>query len=264
MNPLFSNMKIKVTLIQPVIEWENIQSNLEHLDHMLKAILGKTDLILLPELFSTGFTMNTSVLSENMEGNTTLWMLKQATFLKAVIAGSIIIKENQSLYNRLIWTYPDGKIQYYDKRHLFRMGRENAYYSPGRKKTVMNISEWRILPLICYDLRFPVWSRNTGIYDLLIYIANWPAGRREVWKTLLRARAIENQCFVIGVNRVGMDGNKLEYAGDSMVVDYKGNVIFEMEPHTESQLTCELDLMELKDFREKFPVHLDADEFSLQ
>jgi omega-amidase len=213
-----------VTFIQTELVWEDIQANLEMLDEKIGAIENPTDLILLPEMFSTGFSMNPVGLAETMHGNTVAWMIKKATEKSADIAGSLMVEEDGCYFNRLIWAKPDGRVLTYDKRHLFRMTGEEKVYSAGSHRLTVELKGWRIRPFICYDLRFPVWMRNSdNPYDLAIVIANWPASREIQWQTLLRARAIENQSYVIGVNRVGVGGKQIEYNGYSCVVDYQGN-----------------------------------------
>jgi len=256
---------LAITLIQPDIYWEQIDANLASLEEKIWKIEGSTDLIILPELFSTGFTMNVSSLAEPMNGKTFRWLQQQASQKKAVITGSYIVKEKGHFYNRLIWMDPSGEFDYYDKRHLFRMAEENNFYTLGSKKIIKTIREWKILPLICYDLRFPVWSRYQSVtceYDLLIYIANWPDQRIHVWNTLLKARAIENSSYVIGVNRVGVDGNNEKYTGQSVIINYKGDVLDDSKDDS-SIHTFSLQKKDLIEFRNKFPVQLDADSFSI-
>ena len=216
---------LKVTIIQPDIIWENPGENLTKYSTTIAAA-GKTDLVILPEMFTTGFSMNSENLYELMDGPTVNWMKYTAKFNKTAIIGSLIIKENGKIYNRAVWVFPDGSVSYYDKRHLFTMGQEHLHYASGKEKLLVEYKGWRICPLICYDLRFPVWSRNTDNIDLLIYVANWPAVRSQVWKTLLLARAIENQVFCMGVNRTGIDGYGIKYSGDSAFIDAKGTAIF--------------------------------------
>jgi predicted amidohydrolase len=252
--------KIIVTLVQPDIVWENPQENLRKYSEML-ADVDKTDLIVLPEMFSTGFSMHPEKLNENMDGSSVQWMKKLASKKKAAVTGSLIIEDAGKVFNRLLWVFPDGVTKIYDKRHLFTMGEENQHYSPGIEKLIVEYKGWRFCPLICYDLRFPVWSRNTENYDVLIYVANWPAPRHEVWKTLLQARAIENQAYCVGVNRVGKDGPGLDYYGDSCLVDAKGNARF--LGGSEQVTSFEISLDELHKFRKKFPVLNDRDEFSV-
>ena len=224
--------------------------------------LKHTSLIVFPEMFTTGFSMNPEKLKDTMDGRTVSWMKKLALEKKASVLGSVIIEEDGKIYNRAIWVFPDGKFQVYDKRHLFSMGNEKTHYSGGVEKTVVTYNGWRICPLICYDLRFPAWSRNSENYDVLIYMANWPSPRYHVWKNLLIARAIENQSYCTGVNRVGTDGTGLIYLGDSAVVTPKGFAEFLGEG--EGVHTFQLSYKELHDFRKSFPVLNDRDEFKLR
>jgi omega-amidase len=258
---------LNITIIQTSLFWEDSEKNIKHFDQLLSSQAGKTDLIVLPEMFNTGFSMNSAKLAQQMNGDVIKWMQKKSAELNCCITGSSIIKENDNYYNRLIWMQPDGVFYTYDKRHLFRMAQEHNYYSPGTQKILPEIKGWKICPLICYDLRFPVWSRNgmgENRYDLLIYIANWPEARRNAWSSLLIARAIENQCYVAGVNRIGSDGKGISYSGDSAVIDPKGNVISQTKPFEEKAETIELNKRELEDFREKFPVESDADNFNIE
>ena len=255
--------ELKITIVQTNIHWENKNENMEMFSHIIRDMAQHTDLVILPEMFSTGFSMRPSLIAEAINGPTVSWMGKIARQFNAVVTGSIIIKENKDFFNRLIWMPPEGNYEYNDKRHLFRMGEENLKYSAGNRKLITNWKGWRFRPLVCYDLRFPVWSRNRNDYDMLIYVANWPEARRKVWKNLLVARAMENQAYVVGVNRVGIDGRDISYAGDSMIVDPRGNIVSEISAYDESVKTISLSLNELIAFREKFPVHLDADDFRI-
>lgn len=254
---------MKVTLVQTDLKWENSTGNLILFADRIENIPLPTDLIVLPELFTTGFTMNVSSVAEGMSGDSVKWMKKMARSMNACITGSILINEQGSYFNRLIWMKPTGQYLTYDKRHLFRMGEEHVHYAAGNNKLIAKLRKWKIRPLICYDLRFPVWSRNLSDYDLLIYIANWPTSRQSVWETLLKARAIENQCYVIGLNRIGTDGMGIQYSGDSLVIDYKGNIMKQLPANTNMTETVTLNLSALKDFRKKFPVYLDADKFEI-
>ncbi len=254
---------LSISFLQFDLSWESPVDNCLKIDTLLDTCKPETDLIVLPEMFSTGFTMNSAELAEDMAGETIHWLRNNARKWNAVFTGSIIVEEDAHYYNRLIWMMPDGKLQYYDKKHLFRMGKEHQVFTAGSEKLFVKYKGWRFRPLICYDLRFPVWSRNRNDYDMLIYIANWPESRREVWKTLLIARALENQCYVLGVNRIGTDANGISYSGDSMIIDPRGKLLSNSKPYTESLETVIISLDELQDFREKFPVHLDADEFSI-
>jgi len=255
--------ELKITIVQTNIHWEDKNENMEMFSHIIRDMAQHTDLVILPEMFSTGFSMRPSLIAEAINGPTVSWMGKIARQFNAVVTGSIIIKENKDFFNRLIWMPPEGNYEYNDKRHLFRMGEENLKYSAGNRKLITNWKGWRFRPLVCYDLRFPVWSRNRNDYDMLIYVANWPEARRKVWKNLLVARAMENQAYVVGVNRVGIDGRDISYAGDSMIVDPRGNIVSEISTYDESVKTISLSLNELIAFREKFPVHLDADDFRI-
>lgn len=254
---------LKIAAVQTDLFWENTTANLANLEEKLAQISNEPDLIILPEMFTTGFTMNAKSLSEPMNFTTFKWMKQMAKKHKAVITGSFIVNENNQNYNRLIWMQPDGTFDSYDKRHLFRMGDEHTFFSAGKKKIIKQLKGWNICPLICYDLRFPVWSRNkNNEYDVLIYIANWPKARAFVYSNLLIARALENQAYVIGVNRVGSDGMGLSYSGDTAIINFKGQtLVFETE--NETILYAELNKKELDDFRTKFPAYLDADEFEI-
>jgi len=254
---------LKICLIQSSLYWENPQANMSMFEEKIWEIKDKPDLILLPEMFTTGFSMNASTLAEPMNLKAFKWMKQQAKQTGAVVAGSVIIKEGENFFNRLLWMTPEGMFSFYDKRHLFRMAGEEKIYYSGSSKIFPEIKGWKILPLICYDLRFPVWSRNIDHeYDLLLYVANWPAARRHAWNTLLKARAIENLSYVAGLNRTGEDGKGLHYSGDSAVIDFKGEELYyfgEKEHHQ----TITLSYHALKEFREKFPANLDADKFSI-
>lgn len=260
---------LKISLIQTDIHWHNIDANLAMLEEKIWQIGEDTDLIVLPEMFNTGFTNSAKELAEPMNSKTFRWMKQQAMQTQAVVIGSFIVKEKSQFFNRLLWMEPTGVFDFYDKKHLFRMSKEHQVFSSGKEKLIKTWKGWRICPLICYDLRFPVWSRNYPglngelLYDLLIYVANWPAARSEAWTTLLKARAIENLSYVVGVNRVGEDGNEVTYNGNSVIVDYKGEVIFS-EADQEMITTSTLSKPGLLAFRKKFPAHLDADPFLLR
>ena len=263
---------LSVTIIQTNLFWENATANLANLEEKIAQISLPTDLIILPEMFNSGFTMNVKSVAEPMNFITFKWLKQQAKRTQAVVTGSFIIKEGDYFFNRLIWMRPDGSFETYDKRHLFRMGEEDKTFTVGIKQLIVELNGWRICPLICYDLRFPVWSRNDYSkienrksevkYDLLIYVANWPAVRSQVWDTLLQARAIENQSYCIGVNRVGKDGMNLEYCGNSAVIDFKGNQLI-YQKNLEVIQSQVLSKKELEDFRNEFPTHLDADDFEI-
>ena len=267
---------MKITLIQTELFWEDREKNLEHFGKLINSIPEKTDLIVLPEMFTTGFSMHPEKVAEVSDGATLAWLKNKANEKNAVITGSVAVEENGKYYNRLFWVEPSGDFKTYDKNHLFRLAKEEEHYTPGDKKITGEIDNWKIRPLICYDLRFPVWSRNrfsvsdrheavgSWDYDVLIYVANWPEVRNYPWKQLLIARAIENQCYVVGVNRIGKDGNDFTHSGDSVVINPRGEIISKTKAHTESVETIELDRNYLDDFRKVFPVGLDADDFELK
>lgn len=254
---------LKVSIVQFNIAWQDPQKNLKKIESLLLSS-DRTDLIVLPETFTTGFTMDVANHAEKMDGTTVEWMRKLADKKGATVTGSLIIEEEGSYYNRLIWMRPNGELSYYNKRHLFRMAGEDEQFSEGVKKIYPIIKGWRICPLICYDLRFPVWSRNQNNYDLLLYVANWPAPRSSAWNSLAQARAIENLSPVVIVNRVGTDGKGIQYQGDSKVINAKGEVVCEFETPVEGVRTATLRQAELKAFRANFPAHLDADSFVIQ
>lgn len=248
---------MRITIVQSDLLWEDIQGNLKMFDNKLKSV-ENTDLIILPEMFTTGFSMNAVLLAETMWGPSMLWMKKIATQKKTAITGSLIIKEGDQFFNRLIWIFPDGKFTYYDKKHLFTMAKEDNTFSSGRSKTVINYLGWKICPFICYDLRFPVWSRNKDDYDIALYVANWPDKRSYHWKSLLIARAIENQCYILAVNRVGNDGNGLFYSGYSSVIDPSGEIMYQKE-NSEDIKTLTIEKEHLNSIREKLPFLKDRD-----
>lgn len=258
---------LKISLIQSDLYWENIEANLAHFEEKILAISEETDLIVLPEMFSTGFTMNVKQLSEPPHFRTFRWMVHMANQKKVVIMGSYIVKEKNSYFNRLFAVYPEGKYRYYDKKHLFTLGKEQDFFEPGKEKTMIIINGWKICPLICYDLRFPVWSRLSpnGLdlyeYDVLIYIASWPKMRINAWDTLLSARAIENQSYCVGVNRLGIDGNDLEYPGHSCVYDFLGDRRVDLGTSVTTS-TAVLSKEGLNHFRSKFPFQKEADFFN--
>ncbi len=252
---------MKIALIQAEIFWQNPQANRMQYDKMLEQI--DADLIIFPEMFTTGFTMDAATYAEDMQGASIKWLKKMALRCNSALMGSLPIQEEGNYKNRLIMTYPCSSVSWYDKRHLFTMGQENQNYSPGSHRNIFNYQGWRIMPQICYDLRFPVWSRNNQAYDLLVYVANWPASRSDVWRSLLKARAIENQSYVVGVNCVGTDGQGIEYQGDSVIYDAKGRELLHMKDQ-KGYAIIELSLEELEEFRKVFPVLEDADNFELQ
>jgi len=254
---------IHITLIQSNLHWEKSEANLEMFSEKISSSREPTDLILLPEMFSTGFSMRPEKFAETMNGAAMKWLKQMASGKNAVMCGSLMMKEGEKFFNRLIWMRPDGSFEYYDKRHLFGLGEEHNHYSSGSQKILVELKGWKILPLICYDLRFPVWSRNTDHYDILLFVANWPERRIHAWKSLLIARAIENQCYVIGVNRVGDDGSEIHYSGDSVVIDPKGET-FWCETNHECMHTCTLSYHHLNHTRESLPFLKDADEFRIK
>ena len=261
-------MNLSISMVQTRLFWQSPSENLEWLEGRLELITGKTDIIVLPEMFTTGFSMNSIQYAEAMDGAAMNWMHKMAEKKNAVLVGSMMMKEAGKFYNRLIWMHPDGRFELYDKRHLFRMGNEHEHYSAGNSRIVFQLNEWKICPLICYDLRFPVWSRNRLVnnefdYDVLIYVANWPERRAHAWKSLLVARAIENQAYVVGVNRIGSDGNNVIYSGDSAVIDYTGERLSRTERYGDRCETVNISLDDLKKFRSDFPAGLDADQFTI-
>ena len=261
---------LKITLIQTDLHWEDIDANLAMLEEKIWRINRTTDVIVLPEMFTTGFTMAASRLAEHMNMKTFKWMKQMADQTGALILGSYIVRVHDRYYNRLLWMEPGGNYKTYDKRHLFRMANEHKTYSAGESLLVASWKGWKICPLVCYDLRFPVWSRNrldreteTLAYDVAIYVANWPTARIDAWDTLLRARAIENLAYVVGANRIGQDGSGVEYNGRSTVISPKGEPIFTNEG-ADIIHTVELNANSLHAFRHRFPSHLDADDFSIE
>ena len=257
---------LHVALIQSDLHWESKAENLKMFSQKIAVITEPTDLIILPEMFSTGFSMQPEKLAEAMKGETVKWMKEEARKKNAVITGSFICLENGKHFNRLVWMKPDGTHNIYDKRHLFSMGDENNHYTSGTGRIMEEINGWKICPLICYDLRFPVFARNskTNPYDLLIYVANWPERRAHPWKTLLLARAIENQAYVAGVNRVGTDASELYYSGDSAMINYKGEIISKIPSDKEFTEIITLNYAELQEFRKQFPALNDADDFEIR
>lgn len=254
---------LRVTTVQTSLVWEDAEANRQAFTEHLMPLKGKTDLILLPEMFSTGFSMNAEALAETMDGPTVKWMAEMAKHTEAVITGSIIIKDQDRYFNRLIWITPNGIQQHYDKRHLFTMAGEHEVYSPGSTLLITEVKGWRVCPLVCYDLRFPVWSRNTEGCDLMFYVASWPQKRDYAWKSLLRARAIENQCFVIGLNRVGEDGNGFSYSGDSTVIPPLGDRVLYACSDKAEVVTHALSRDLILEVRDRFPFLLDADSFKI-
>jgi omega-amidase len=264
-----SPQPLKVSLVQGATRWHDALANREYYGALARQALG-SDLIVLPETFLSGFSNDTRASAEAMEGEGVAWLRALAIEVDAVICGSLAIREQGVVYNRLLWMQPNGSFAQYDKRHLFRMAGEHTRYGGGTDRLIVELKGWRILPQVCYDLRFPVWLRNRRLasaaagmdYDLALFVANWPAPRRQPWRTLLRARAIENLSYVIGVNRVGVDGNEIEYAGDSAVIDPVGEPLVELGAQ-EQVVTVTLDPTVLLAHRERFPAWMDADAFSL-
>jgi len=250
---------LALTLIQADLFWENPKANREQFENIIGALKQPTDVIILPEMFATGFSMQPQKLGESMQGTTVQWMRRMAEQVQAVVVGSAIIHEKGFYFNRLLWMQPDGSFEQYDKRHLFRMAGEHEIYAAGDKRRIVEIKGWKVLPLICYDLRFPVWSRNcNNEYDLILYIANWPERRIAQWDILLKARAVENQSYVAAVNRVGNDGKGIRHPGHSAVIDYIGRTVCSLGEGVQTQ-TLTLRKAEQDDFRQKFPVWKDAD-----
>ncbi len=264
-SPQYLNIQnLKVTVFQAYLFWENIDKNLQNISLRLSGgVREKTDLIVLPEMFNTGFTMKAEELSEEMDGKTMQWLRKTASNYDCVVTGSLIIKENGNYYNRMIWMLPDGTYQYYDKHHLFGMGDEDKNFTAGQKSLIVELKGWKIRLAVCYDLRFPVWLRNKNAeYDILLLVASWPDKRSSHWRTLIHARAIENQSYVIAVNRVGHDGNQVYHSGHSMCIDPHGNTIY-YKPEDEDLYTFSINYTDLEKTRRQFPFLKDADDFSL-
>lgn len=255
---------LKVTVFQAYLFWENIDKNLENISLRLSAGLReKTDLIVLPEMFNTGFTMNAETLAEEMDGKTMQWLQQTAVNYNCVVTGSLIIKEKGNYYNRLIWMLPTGEYQFYDKHHLFGLGDEDKNFTAGKQPLIVDLKGWKIKLAICYDLRFPIWLRNKdNTYDILLLVASWPDKRSAHWRTLIQARAIENQSYVIGVNRVGHDGNQVYHSGHSMCIDALGNTVY-YKPEDEDLYTFSINYQDLVKIRRQFPFLKDADDFKI-
>lgn len=254
---------LNISIVQSDLRWEEIDKNLDYHYSLIKNLKDKTDIVVLPEMFTTGFSLHAEQLAETMDGKSVEWIIQTSKKLSFVITGSIIIKESDNFYNRMIWAQPDGKLFYYDKRHLFRMGGEHKHYSFGNTKVIVNYKGWNIRLLVCYDLRFPVWSRNKQDYDIAIYIANWPITRADAWKTLLSARAMENQAYIVGVNRCGIDGMNLSYSGDSRIIGPDGKIISACDEYKEQVITTSISKGVLSTLQQSFPVHLDSDNFEI-
>ncbi|RMO94304.1 Carbon-nitrogen family hydrolase [Pseudomonas syringae pv. philadelphi] len=254
---------LKVAMVQTTLAWHDREANLRHFGHLLDQA-HEADLVILPEMFTTGFSMESEKLAEPQAGPASVWLLEQASRLDAVVTGSVIIRAADGSHrNRLLWARPDGELLHYDKRHLFRMAGEHEHYTPGERQVMFELNGWRIRPLICYDLRFPVWSRDAQDTDLLLYTANWPGARRMHWNRLLPARAIENLCYVVAVNRVGSDGKGLAYTGDSQVLDFQGESLLSAG-EADGVFMAALNAADLNAYRTRFPAGLDADSFDIQ
>jgi predicted amidohydrolase len=259
---------LKISVIQSDLVWENPAENLKNFNKKISEIKETSDIILLPEMFNTGFTMNVNDFSEDETGSTIKWMKSTAFGKKCAVGGSIIFNKNNKHYNRFYWVDKDGELRHYDKKHLFRFAKENECFQQGNNTVIIDHEGWKIKPMVCYDLRFPVWARNKYKngkfeYDVLIYVANWPEKRKHHWKTLLMARAIENMCYVIGINRIGVDGKGNSYSGNSVVISPKGDRIAELKNSEEETVTVELSYKDLVQYREKFNVASDWDDFRL-
>ncbi|MBS1919879.1 MAG: amidohydrolase [Bacteroidetes bacterium] len=263
---------LAITTIQSNLHWENKAANLALFEKKIRSIQENMEIVVLPEMFSTGFSMSPQLLAETMKGETVQWMKDTAAENNIILTGSVIIEENDNYFNRLIWMLPNGQYGYYDKRHRFAYAGEDEKYTAGTKRLIASVKGWKINVQVCYDLRFPVWSRQASLlpeegqtgpeYDVLIYVANWPEQRSIAWKTLLVARAIENQCYVVGVNRVGNDGHNIYHSGDSMIVDPLGEILYHCNDE-EDIFTIALDKTHLENVREKFPFWKDADRFTI-
>lgn len=255
---------MKVAVIQSKLYWELPEKNLEQFEQKLLAVEPNTRLVLLPEMFTTGFSMNPAELAEKQQGRTLEWMKTMATRYGFALASSYIAEADGKYFNRMVFAYPQGEVGIYDKRHLFRMAKEDEHYTAGTQRVIVNYEGWRILLAVCYDLRFPVWLRNRNDYDLMVLVANFPERRRYAWNALLVARAIENQAYVAACNRVGTDGNQINHTGDSQIIDPMGQIIAMAKPNSEEIIYSTLDMNYLNSVRKSFPVHLDADSFEIK
>lgn len=253
---------MKTALIQTALTWENSSENRASIQEKIISISQYVDLIVLPEMFSSGFTMHPEKIAESMQGETISWLREMARTKNCAITGSLVIQENRNYFNRLVFVFPSGEIQHYDKRHLFTLAGEDKVYTPGTEKLIVNYKGFKICPLVCYDLRFPVFSRNVEEYDLLVYVANWPKPRVNAWDILLKARAVENMSYVVGVNRIGTDENQLDYVGHSQAVDFLGNYIQEPQ-ETEGVFIVELDKEKMLETRSKLAFLNDKDHFTI-
>ncbi len=253
---------LNVTIVQAELRWHDAAGNREQFAETIGSLGNPTDLVVLPEMFTTGFSMDAPELAETMDGESVTWMRDMAASSHAAICGSLIIAEDGNYFNRFVCALPGGELHYYDKRHLFRLADEQDHYAPGSELITFTLNGIRVCPLVCYDLRFPVWSRNRGLYDLLVYVANWPARRHHAWETLLRARAIENLSYVVAVNVTGLDGNDIAYSGGSSIIDYLGEDLVNLGDMKDTA-SADLDLEKLTAFRERFAFHKDADDFTI-
>ena len=253
---------LTISLVQTALVWQQAEANCEHISQMLTDAKTQSDLIILPEMFNSGFTLDATKVAESMSGDTVSWMKHLSANLDAAVTGSLVIRENDANYNRMVIAYPDGQCQWYDKKHLFRMANEHQRYGSGEERVIIKWRDWRIALYVCYDLRFPVWCRNQNDTDLMLFVASWPAARAFPWQTLLRARAMENLCYVCGVNRIGTDANDINYQGDSAVIDMAGGDICQLG-NADCINTVVLSAEALSSFRDSFPAHLDADTFSV-
>jgi omega-amidase len=260
--------KLQFSIIQTSLHWEDKKNNLQQFEEKIRSLPPHAQIVVLPEMFSTGFSMRPESLAEKMDGVSVTWMKRIAAEKKIILTGSLIIEEGEKYFNRMIWMQPDGNFGYYDKRHLFAFGEEDEHYSAGNKRLIASVNGWKVNLMVCYDLRFPVWARQqfdeemNFEYDVLVYVANWPEKRNTAWMSLLQARAIENQCYVIGVNRVGTDGKNIVYSGDSMVIGPLGEIIYH-KAFDEDVFTTALDKEHLTDVRKKFQFWRDADRFKI-
>lgn len=254
---------MKTALIQSAIIWENPEANRNYFEQKIISISESIDLIVLPEMFTTGFTMNPETVAETIDGKTMCWLQSLAKAKKTAITGSLIVTDNNNFYNRLVFVFPSGEIQFYDKRHLFTLAGEDKVYTSGTQKLIVDYLGWKICPLVCYDLRFPVFARNVENYDLLLYVANWPKPRINAWDILIKARSVENMCYTIGVNRNGVDNANLEYVGHSQAVDFLGNYILEPQ-ETEGVFIVEFDKEKMNNARNKLGFLNDRDSFEIK
>ena len=253
---------LNVTIVQADLAWHDAVGNRAQFTTAIEGLPESTDLIVLPEMFTTGFSMDAPDHAETMDGDSVTWMRDMAIKSNAAVCGSMIIADNQQYFNRFICASPAGDLRCYDKRHLFRLADEQNHYAPGNELVTFKLKGWRICPMVCYDLRFPVWSRNRDSYDLLLYVANWPDRRHHAWAMLLRARAIENLSYVAGVNRTGTDGNDIPYAGGSAIIDFLGEDLANLDDR-QGTAAVDLDLEALTAFRDRFAFHIDADNFTI-